>query len=171
MANRVQEIRDNSIPDQWKYIESNENPADSRWLNGPSFLWQREPPKRNDDIYLDISKDDSEVKKVQVFATGARYERMATISEGLGYFFDWHRAKRAAATRIKLKVSLQESPKKLLHSAKKRSKEKDRSTYRSPSVDEMRKAEQAILNPLQARSFSRANQGSQFSRDAKRRCK
>jgi len=28
VANRVQQIRDNSIPDQWKYIESNENPAD-----------------------------------------------------------------------------------------------------------------------------------------------
>ncbi|KAK2549898.1 hypothetical protein P5673_029495 [Acropora cervicornis] len=80
---------------------------------------------------------------------------MATISEGLGYFSDWHRAKRAVATCIKFKISLQESPKKLLHSAKKRSKEKDTSTYRSPSVHEMRKAEQAILNPLQEGSFSR----------------
>ena len=28
VANRVQQIRDNSSPDQWKYIESNQNPAD-----------------------------------------------------------------------------------------------------------------------------------------------
>ena len=77
VANRVQQIRDNSTPDQWKYIQSNENPADeasrglspedlvdSRWLNGPPFLWQRELPNRNDDVSLDISLDDPEVKKV-----------------------------------------------------------------------------------------------------------
>lgn len=76
VANRVQQIRDNSTPDQWKYIETKENPADessrglsprdlidSRWLNGPPFLWQRELPNRNDDVNLDISPDDPEVKK------------------------------------------------------------------------------------------------------------
>ena len=166
VANRVQQIRDNSIPNQWKYIETKENPADessrglsprdlidSRWLNGPPFLWQRELPNRNDDVNLDISPDDPEVKKVQVFATGARHERMATISERLEYFSDWHRAKRAVAACMKFKASLQQSPKKPLHEAKKTSKEKDTSTYRSPSVDEMRKAEQAILKSLQEEVF------------------
>ena len=164
VANRVQQIRDNSTPDQWKYIETKENPADessrglfprdlidSRWLNGPPFLWQRELPNRNDDVNLDISPDDPEVKKVQVLATGARHERMATISERLEYFSDWHRAKRAVAACMK--ASLQQSPKKPLHAAKKTSKEKDISTYRSPSVDEMRKAEQAILKSLQEEVF------------------
>ena len=28
VANRFQQIRDNSTPDQWKYIETKENPAD-----------------------------------------------------------------------------------------------------------------------------------------------
>ena len=56
VANRVQQIRDSSSPDQWKYVESNDNPADDasrglssqklmedcRWLNGPLFLWQPE---------------------------------------------------------------------------------------------------------------------------------
>ena len=120
VANRVQQIRDNSTPDQWKYIETKENPADessrglsprdlidSRWLNGPPFLWQRELPNRNDDVNLDISPDDPEVKKVQVFATGARRERMATISERLEYFSDWHRAKRAVAACMEFKASLQ----------------------------------------------------------------
>lgn len=166
VANRVQQIRDNSTPDQWKYIQSNENPADeasrglspqdlvdSRWLNGPPFLWQRELPNRNDDVSLDISLDDPEVKKVQVFVTGARHERIATISERLEYFSDWHRAKRAVATCMKFKASLQQSPKKPLQGAKKTSQEKDTSTYRSPSVDEMQKAEQAILKSLQEESF------------------
>ena len=160
----MQQIRGDSTPDQWKYIESNENPADqssggvspqdlvdSRWLNGPPFLWERELPKRNDNVNLDISTDYPEVKKVQAFATGARNERMATISECLGYR---HRVKRAVATCMKFKASLQQSPKKPLHAAKKKSKEKDTSTYRSPSVDEMRKAEQAVLKALQEEAFS-----------------
>ena len=166
MANRAQQIRDNSTPDQWKYIETKENPADessrglspqdlidSRWFNRPPFLWQRELPNRNDDVNIDLSPDDPEVKKVQVFATGVRHERMATISERLEHFSNWHRAKRAVAACMKFKVSLQQSPKKLVHAAKKTSKEKDTSTYRSPSVDEMRKAEQAILKSLQEEVF------------------
>ena len=78
---------------------------------------------------------------------------MATISERLEYFSDWHRAKRAVAAYMKFKASLQQSPKKPLHAAKKTGKEKDTSTYRSPSVDEMRKAEQAILKSLQEEVF------------------
>ena len=78
---------------------------------------------------------------------------MATICERLEYFSDWHKAKRAVATCMKFKASLQQSSKKPLHAAKKTSKEKDTSTYRSPSVDEMRRAEQAILKSLQEESF------------------
>lgn len=161
VANRVQQIRDNSTPDQWKYIETKENPADessrglspqdlidSRWLNGPPFLWQRELPNRNDDVNIDLSPDDPEVKKVQVFATGVRHERMATISERLEYFSDWHRAKRAVAACMKFKASLQQSPKKPLHAAKKTGNFKVTSR----------------------RSFSRRNQDSQILRSAKRRC-
>ena len=163
VANRVQQIRDNSSPDQWKYIETSKNPADessrglspqdlidSRW---PPFLWQRELPNMNDDVNLDISPEDPEVKKVQVFVIGAKHERMATVCERLEYFSDWHKAKRAVATCMKFKASLQQSSKKPLHAAKNTSKEKDTSTYRSPSVDEMRRAEQAILKSLQEESF------------------
>ena len=79
VANRVQQIRDNSTPDQWKYIETKENPADessrglspqdlidSPWLNGPPFLWQRELPNRNDDVNLDICPDDPEERKFKL---------------------------------------------------------------------------------------------------------
>ena len=82
-----------------------------------TFLWQQELPKWSDDVNLVNSPDDPEVKKVQAFVTGARHERMATISERLGYFSDWHRAKIAVATCMKLKASLQQSPKEPLHTA------------------------------------------------------
>lgn len=166
VANQLQQIQDISAPDQWKYIKTNKSPADeslrglspqdlidSRWLNGPPSLWQWELPNRNDDVNLDISPDDPELKKVQVFTTGAQHERMATISERLEYFSKWHRAKRAVATCMKSKASPQQSPKKPLHAAKKTSKEKDTSTHRSRSVDEMWKAEQAMLKSLQEEAF------------------
>ncbi|XP_068716950.1 uncharacterized protein [Montipora capricornis] len=54
VANRVQQIRDHTQPEQWKYVDSDNNPADdasrglspkellktSRWLHGPTFLWE-----------------------------------------------------------------------------------------------------------------------------------
>lgn len=53
VANRVQEIRNDTKPEQWLYIASESNPADaasrgltarqlvqeSNWLKGPQFLW------------------------------------------------------------------------------------------------------------------------------------
>ena len=53
VAIRVQEIQENTTVDQWKYVESKQNPADevsrrlktqellnSRWITGPEFLWE-----------------------------------------------------------------------------------------------------------------------------------
>ncbi|KAL7872550.1 hypothetical protein SRHO_G00075330 [Serrasalmus rhombeus] len=55
VANRVQKIHLGSHPQQWRYVASNENPADhasrgltlrellaSTWLTGPEFLWKAE---------------------------------------------------------------------------------------------------------------------------------
>ena len=58
VANRLSLIRDNSSRDQWKYVQSKDNPADDvtrgkqsdRWLSGPEFLylpeseWPCDPP-------------------------------------------------------------------------------------------------------------------------------
>ena len=137
VANRVQQIRENSTPDQWRYINTKENPADessrgltpqdlvynSRWLNGPPFLWEQIlPHERDEEINFDISPDDPEVKKVHVLTTGAQPERMATISERLEYFSDWHRAKRAIAVCAKFKALLQSNSKKPSEEVKKEDK-------------------------------------------------
>ena len=80
---------------------------------------------------------------------------MATISERLEYFSDWHRAKRAVAACTKLIAPLQHSSKEPLHGGKKTSKEKQTTIYQSLSVDEMRKAEQAVLKSVQEEAFSK----------------
>ena len=85
VANRVQQIRERPNPEQWKYVEGKSNPADdasgglspkdllqpSRWLRGPSFLWEHHDSWRN----LDKSEpeplqpDDKEVRKASAFTT------------------------------------------------------------------------------------------------------
>ena len=76
VANRVSEIQDSSELSQWRHVPGNLNPADdctrglraseittdSRWINGPPFLWQTEekwPPQTSITRLID---DDVEVK-------------------------------------------------------------------------------------------------------------
>ena len=81
VANRIQAIRDETVPTQWRYVNSKSNPADDasrglkgcelstqqRWIRGPDFLrlpeseWRALPPDLEE-----IPVDDPEVKKVHV---------------------------------------------------------------------------------------------------------
>ena len=115
VANRVQEIQENTSIEQWKYVESKQNPADeasrglrtqellnSRWITGPAFLWENENkwlPREDHKL----QENDPEVKKSVAMATTtttpivqARSETLS-LAERIGYFSDWHRAKRAVA--------------------------------------------------------------------------
>lgn len=81
VANRVQLIRNNTVPSQWHYVETSENPADHasrglkmscirslNWLQGPKFLWEKKlhlTPNSSTELLV----GDPEVKTVQVFAT------------------------------------------------------------------------------------------------------
>jgi len=77
VANRVEEIRGNSRPDDWNHVPGSLNPADDvsrglnpleltlnhRWLRGPEFLWQPEPLwpnaelKEVPDVALELKKE------------------------------------------------------------------------------------------------------------------
>lgn len=100
VANRVQQIR--TSPDQWRYGESSQNPADeasrgldaqeliqsSSWWNGPDFLWKESDPRES----IESPPDDPEVKQVLSFATHIQeYDTLLKRSE---YFSEWHRAKK-----------------------------------------------------------------------------
>ncbi|PFX24881.1 hypothetical protein AWC38_SpisGene10528 [Stylophora pistillata] len=86
VSNRVQDIQDNTSVDQWRYIESKQNPADeasrgmkaqeildSRWITGPPFIWEKETqwPTSNEDHNLHDS--DPEVKAKRAVALCRRY--------------------------------------------------------------------------------------------------
>ena len=79
MSNRLTVIHEHSEPNQWRYVNSEINPADdasrgltvdtmiqnSRWLSGPEFLtkeehlWPRDPSHHQ----MELSTDDPEVKR------------------------------------------------------------------------------------------------------------
>lgn len=87
VANRIQRIKSSTKSEQWSYVSSEENPADhasrgltaeqlkvSNWFTGPTFLWQRELPKRKLKVG-EIKDDDPELRKVFTCNTQVKQSR------------------------------------------------------------------------------------------------
>ena len=116
----MQEIRNHASPDQWRYVDTKENPADDAsrglgakelirsdtWWNRPNVLWQPLPVEPNFDPQL--SPDDPKVRKITALRT--KSIEQPTLMDCIEYFSDWYRAKRAIAVyllfmeRMKLRV-------------------------------------------------------------------
>lgn len=149
VANRVQQIRTSTETSQWRYVASEQNPADhascgltvkelmgSNWFTGPSFLWQRELPK--EDIKVgEVHDGDPELKRAQVLMTKAREEWC--LSDCLQRFSDW---KRAVKARARLK--------RCARSAKGLVERSNNST----TLEERKDAEQFIIHIVQEEVFS-----------------
>ena len=162
VANRVQQIRDETSPEQWRYVEGKENPADEasrglttrefldseRWLSGPSFLHNPKLEPLNS-VEHPLSQDDPEVKTT-VLATQTSIENFSTIPERLEYFSEWHRAKRAISAIIRW----QQRTKNVNQDDKNYSRT-NVPQYRRSNVEELRQAELAIVRAVQEKSFSK----------------
>lgn len=107
VANRVQRIQLSTTPQQWRYVPSEENPADhasrglnvqqllsSIWFSGPMFLWKKNLPNP-EDPKVEISLEDPEVKFAQVFKTEGTDE--VNLIDRIAKFSSWSRAIRAIA--------------------------------------------------------------------------
>ena len=78
IANKVATIHESSRLNQWKYVDTDHNPADDasrgltaeslidgkRWVTGPAFLWQEEDhwPKQPN-VIEKVEENDPEIKK------------------------------------------------------------------------------------------------------------
>ncbi|KAL7842113.1 hypothetical protein SRHO_G00238020 [Serrasalmus rhombeus] len=143
VANRVQKIHLGSHPQQWRYVASNENPADhasrgltlrellaSTWLTGPEFLWKAEFQLPADETpELDIG--DPEVRAAQSLTTETT--KQFNIADRLSRFSSWSQAVRAVA-RILRCIS----------------KNKSNSLT---TVEERENAESVIIKNLQGEAF------------------
>ena len=80
VGNRVERIRKSLTPDQWNYVPTNANPADtatrsltaaqlgsSSWIQGPVFLMNE--PTITQDFPLTHPEDDVELRPIQILKT------------------------------------------------------------------------------------------------------
>ena len=156
VANRVQDIQDNTSIDQWRYVESKQNPADeasrgmkaqeildSRWINGPAFLWEKENqwPTSNEDHNLQES--DPEVKSVAMATVQAATEKL-TLAERVEYFSDWYRARRAVAICLRYVRILKDRVYK---------KRCNNEELQELKVDDLESAKCAIIRAVQIKAF------------------
>ncbi|XP_076858013.1 uncharacterized protein LOC143512031 [Brachyhypopomus gauderio] len=107
VANRVQRIHLGSNPRQWRYVASNENPADhasrgltpkelmtSTWFTGPKFLWKEEF-QLPADVTPELELGDPEVRRARSLRTQTLEQE--NIISRLSRFSSWSRAVRAVA--------------------------------------------------------------------------
>ena len=111
-ANRVQQIRDETISEQWQYVESKENPVDDAsrglttreflsnqcWLCRPHFLWNFNLNLTTNENHS-LPDNDREVK-ANILCTQTASTK-PTIAEHLEYFSDWYRGKRAISVILR----------------------------------------------------------------------
>ena len=154
VANRVQEIRDRTDPDQWQYVSTEHNPADaasrgmtvkelksSSWFRGPSFLWQEPIPSGpGASAEHHVSDSDPEVKRVFVQSTRSEPAQKSLL-QYLERYSSWNTMKRTVALCMKVKDKLRE----LVSTGEKISSEL--------SVNDLRTAETTIIKLLQEEAF------------------
>ncbi|XP_077977489.1 uncharacterized protein LOC144433051 [Glandiceps talaboti] len=108
VANRIQRIRQASTPNQWRYVPTEENPADiasrgafipellaSNWFTGPTFLWDTELTTAEEPAY-ELSVGDPEVRNVMTFTTAAS-PKPFRLENRLSRFSTWSKAVGAVA--------------------------------------------------------------------------
>ncbi|XP_044167413.1 uncharacterized protein LOC122951466 [Acropora millepora] len=161
-GNRVQEIRDKTSPEQWRYIGTKQNPADiaSRgssvqelidnrlWWNGPERLWKPDKDWILTDATSKIFFDDPEVKRGSVLATQVR--KPSSVLEHLEYFSTWHRPKRAVAVCLLLQEKFRSPNQK---EAKRDPSDSRSSKYIPVNVQELQNAESEIIKIVQGAAF------------------
>ena len=164
VANRVQLIRRLSNPQQWRYIDTSQNPADlathrlsapdltgSDWIAGPSFLRSQINvlPKEEEEIPLDVH--DPEVRKVLAHTTNIR-ERRGLGTDRFSRFSSLASLQCAIANLIVV-------VKEFLHRKSKPQDRKELMTVtlnnrpRSPTVLEQQQAIVVIIRATQGETF------------------
>ncbi len=161
VANRIQRIKQSTDANQWRYVTSEENPADyasrgltaeklmsSNWFTGPEFLWKNELPR---DVKVgDIEVNDPELRKSQVHNTHTNEER--SLLDRLNKFSDWTRAVKATAR---------------LKRCAKEAKGLNPRVNEASSIEERKEAEFTIIKMVQQSAFCDVMQSLKHQKEIK----
>ena len=153
VANRIQQIRNNTDIDQWNYVPTDINPADyasrglqidslddvnnCKWFQGPDFLHEVPVPDFKVQV-ASISNGDPEVKATCFHAVVNNND----LLDRLSYFSSWYRAKRALANCAKI-----------IEHWHNKTVNKKTCVFSTCSVSDMRKAESTIIKAVQSSCF------------------
>ena len=163
VANRITKIRELSSPSQWRYVDTQSNPADEasrgvsadcleRWINGPSFLTQPDEkwPKQPEDL-CSLPEDQSELKKTIVYTAKTTINPTNfELNDVFIRFSSWIRLKRTIAWILRYKTNLRKS----IQNHKSNNERLQSTSEIDPiSTDEMIKAEHEIVKYIQMKSF------------------
>lgn len=138
--------------------------TNSRWLEGPAFLWRHEEDWPTAVWHVSIDLNDQEVRKEASVNTISVCDVCSPTDQLITYFSSWRRHKKAVAWILRLKAMLlaQSLLRKLLETSVANSPEKNSSqaerqrvTYRSGTLtlDELLGAEVAIIRYCQRQRF------------------
>ncbi|XP_064616927.1 uncharacterized protein LOC135480925 [Liolophura sinensis] len=158
VANRVGLIHSQTIPSQWKYISSVQNPEDDasrglsadellscrRWQNGPDLLWSDstcwpDQPNFNGGL-LD---DEKEIKKdVKVYRVSEQTDSL--VDRFLERCSSWYKLKKSIAWVLRLRCILL-----------RKIRNEDPLPNNSLTVAELHMAEEEIVKVIQRQTFSK----------------
>jgi hypothetical protein len=148
VANRVQEIRDSTLPVNWRYINMDQNPADyasrgmsvnelqnnSLWWKGPPFLVSGPLPLPKEHP---VSPQDPELKKIVLQTKVAIVD--SDMMERFEHFSSWFKLKKAIAICMKYIEKL---------------RQRDHGHYTPVTTDDLKLAEGQIMKIAQQQDFS-----------------
>ena len=168
VSNRLTVIHERSEPSQWRYVNSEFNPADdasrgltvdkmiqnSRWLNGPEFLtkeehfWPRDPSHHQ----MERSTDDPEVKRdVQIYIQTAISQPTEEVLTKLFHrLSSWDKLRKAFAWLLRFKIWFIQKHRRLSVNS---SLSMSHTLRGDLSVNEVQVAEREIFRHIQKLSF------------------
>ena len=114
VANRIRKIKDETTKEQWRYINTKENPGDdasrglsikqaervSRWFNGPDFLYKPKESWPEESTCGNVPVDDPELKseiKVNIIAVRAKNDVLSSIER----ISSWYKQRRVLSSVIR----------------------------------------------------------------------
>ena len=170
VANRVQTIRKISNPKQWKYVDTNENPADlstrclnvqnltgSNWLTGPSFLRDANRTSAAADVEdeIPLNENEPEVRKDPKSLKTQASERHGLGTDRFSRFSSLCSLQRAIAHLIvvvkEFKWRKSKGQKKI---ESRPPSSKNTPLTQQPTARELQEAMVVIIRTVQSESFS-----------------
>lgn len=157
IANRLAVIHEKTKPSQWKWVDTNSNPADhasrglrstdvqkvTEWIHGPKFLWQDPEtwPKlpnsvETQDTQLELRKD-AQVNEMQAVI------HSDPLDSFLEYYSSWYALKKGIAWLMRYLLYLKKST-------------NTQEQHKKPlSVTEVQQAAKNIVTYIQHKAFSK----------------